>query len=174
MPILLHCCCAPCSTSVIERLNKSYKVILFFFNPNIHPDEEYFIREKEIKKYAKTIGLDYYVGNYDTDLWHRLIQKKAKHNKLRCPICIHIRLLETAKTAKKLGLNKFTSTLTVSPHKDALMINRLGKNVDERTGISYLTANFKKNDGFKRSVELSKKLDMYRQNYCGCKFSKKV
>lgn len=173
--LLLHTCCAPCVTIPMERLESDYEISCFFYNPNIHPKEEYIHRLKELQNLAKQLNFKIVIHQYDADRWLELINglEDEPEGGERCAICFRIRLQETAKYAKKQGFDVFTTTLTISPHKNAILINQLGSELDEQYNIKFLAANFKKKDGYKRSIELSNKYNLYRQNYCGCIFSRR-
>jgi predicted adenine nucleotide alpha hydrolase (AANH) superfamily ATPase len=174
MKLLLHICCAPCSTEVIERLSPSYEVTGFFYNPNIHPRREYELRLSELERFSKEEGFRYIPGEYDIKDWFgktKGLEKEPEGGK-RCKVCYRIRLEETAKAAKERGFDMFTTTLTISPHKNASIINSIGRELKRKYGIKFLSKDFKKKDGFKKSVEHSKKHGLLRQDYCGCVFSK--
>jgi hypothetical protein len=159
--LFLHTCCAPCSSAVLERLAKMYRVVLFFYNPNIMPAEEYEKRLAEQRRLAKIFDVELIEGEYDFKLTSSCCEK-----------CIAQRLFKTAETAKARGFEAFTTTLSVSPHKDTALINKILKEAGELSGVEPICEDFKKKDGFKRSVELSKQYGLYRQNYCGCVFQK--
>ncbi|MEE9525027.1 MAG: epoxyqueuosine reductase QueH [Candidatus Woesearchaeota archaeon] len=167
MKLLLHTCCAPCSTHVIEELRKEYDVTLFFYNPCIEPINEYGRRLEEAEKYAEAMDIPIIVGDYDVIDWHNAVKgyEDDKEGGDRCSICFRFRLKKTAEVAKERGFDLFTTTLTVSPYKNAEVINEIGKEFN-----NFLERDFKK--GYMHSVELSKKYNLYRQNYCGCLFSK--
>ena len=173
--ILLHSCCAPCSAYVIQELIKEYKVTLFYFNPNIFPEEEYQRRFREAQKYLEKIKVDLIEGEYDHQAWlekvkgHEQEPEKGK----RCHICYKYRLEKTALEAQKLSFNTFCSTLSISPHKDAEMINQIGLELAKKYGIEYLESDWKKQEGFKKACDISKSEGFYRQEYCGCEFSRK-
>lgn len=173
--LLLHICCAPCSTSVILRLSPEYDVYGFFYNPNIDIETEYNLRKSEMENLAKIYITPMIYGEYDVEKWRESV--KGLEDELeggrRCEVCFRKRLKKTAQVAMKEGFDLFCTTLTVSPFKNANLINRIGKEIEQETGCIYLESNFKKKDGFKKSVELSKKYNLYRQDYCGCSFSKK-
>ena len=173
--LLLHCCCAPCASYVTEYMCKYFDVSTFFFNPNIYPYEEYQLRLKELFKLWKLSALDFEIleGRFDEALFYSETKnlENEVEGSLRCEKCIRLRLEETAKQAKKLGFDYFTTTLSISPHKNADFINQCGKELSDIYGVKFLYADFKKKEGFKKSLELSKKYNLYRQNYCGCKFS---
>jgi len=173
--ILLHSCCAPCSAHVIQELQKNYKVTLFYFNPNIFPEEEYKKRLAEVKKYLKKIKVDLIEGKYNHQSWLKDIKgyENEPERGKRCQICYQIRLVKTASKAKELGFDVFCSTLSISPHKDAEMINKIGQKLSEEYKIEYLESNWKKQEGFKKACDISREEGFYRQEYCGCEFSMK-
>ncbi|MBW2996611.1 epoxyqueuosine reductase QueH [Candidatus Woesearchaeota archaeon] len=166
--LLLHVCCAPCSTHVIEELKENYDLTLFFYNPNVEPINEYEKRLNEAERYAEAMGIPIIIGDYDIIDWYNAIQghENDEEGGERCSICFRFRLNKTAQIAKEKGFDLFTTTLTVSPYKNAEIINKIGKEFD-----NFLEKDFKK--GYMHSVELSKHYNLYRQNYCGCLFSKK-
>lgn len=170
--LLLHCCCGPCSTSVIERLLGDYQITLFYFNPNIFPNEEIQKRAKEVEKVAKYFGVDCVLDCSSMD-FSPLAKglESQKEGGQRCNICFDLRLSKTAQYAKENNFDAFTTTLTVSPHKNSQQIFEVANNVSKRYEIPFLEMDFKKKDGFKRSIILSKELGLYRQNYCGCRYS---
>ena len=171
--LLLHTCCAPCATSVIERLKERYELEVFFYNPNIHPKSEYSVRLEEIKRLCKYHGLKLTVGGYDIDRWFRMVKvfKGELEGGKRCTVCYAVRMKETAKLAYNRGFDYFTTTLSVSPLKDYERIGRIGVSLSSKYGVKFENTDFKKKDGFKRSVELSKEFGFYRQDYCGCVYS---
>ena len=173
--ILLHSCCAPCSAHVIQELSKEYKVTLFYFNPNIFPEEEYQKRLAEAKNYLKKIEIDLIEGEYNHDLWLEKIKgyENEPERGKRCQICYQMRLAKTASKAKELGFDVFCSTLSISPHKDAEMINKIGQKLSEEYKIEYLESNWKKQECFKKACDISREEGFYRQEYCGCEFSMK-
>ncbi|MHA1299212.1 MAG: epoxyqueuosine reductase QueH [Candidatus Helarchaeota archaeon] len=171
--LLLHVCCGPCSTIAIERLIPKYKVTLFFSNSNIYPEEEYKKRLETAKKVAELYKIDIIEDKYDQKEWFKTVkgyEKEPEHGK-RCNICIKYRLEKTARFAKSNNFKIFATTLTTGPQKNAILINEIGGLTSRKFNIEYFESNFKKKDGFKRSVEISKVHDFYRQNYCGCKYS---
>lgn len=179
--ILLHSCCAPCSTAVIERLKDDYDITIFYYNPNIYPEEEYLKRKAEEVKYINHLqSLGEKVSMLDTDYESEKFYEATKDYEnereggARCAICFKLRLEKTAKVAKANGFDLFGTTLTVSPHKNAELINSIGLAIEKETGEKFLVSNFKKQNGYKRSVELSKENNIYRQNYCGCEFALKI
>lgn len=174
--MLLHSCCGPCSTSVIDRLKDEYDLTIFYYNPNIYPQEEYQKRLAEQQKYVSLIGLDIvvidgtYVDNADFE-GHCAGLENEKEGGARCSVCFAYRLDKTAQYAKQNGYDIFATTLTVSPHKNAKVINDIGLKIAQKYNIEYLVADFKKQDGYLKSIRLSQKYSLYRQNYCGCKYS---
>ena len=172
--LLLHTCCAPCSPHVVELLRSTFEVSAFFYNPNIHPLEEYQVRLEEMKKFLRTISVELIVGDYDADQWFRLVEglEQEQEGGKRCELCYRMRLERTALTAQTKGFQYFATTLTVSPHKNAKIINRIGREIKSNPDVIFYEADFKKRDGFKKSCELSERHGFYRQNYCGCIYSK--
>ena len=175
--ILLHSCCAPCSSSVISFLTKYFDITILYYNPNISPKDEYLKRKKEqirlIKEIDKINKIDIIDCDYDNDLYEKSIKgfEDCPERGQRCTICFKLRIEKTAKLAKELGYDYFCSTLTVSPYKDAKLINDIGIVMSKKYDIKWLYSDFKKADGYKKSIELSKKYNLYRQDYCGCKYS---
>lgn len=181
--ILLHSCCAPCSTAVIERLKADYDITIFYYNPNIYPEEEYLKRKNEEIKYIKHLNetdkdlfIDMLDCDYESEKFYDAVKglENEREGGARCAVCFKLRLEETAKKAKEKGYDLFGTTLTVSPHKNSEIINKIGLSLSEKHKIEFLESNFKKQNGYKRSVELSKENGIYRQNYCGCEFALKV
>ncbi len=175
--ILIHSCCGPCSTSVITRLKDYFDITVLYYNPNIEPYEEYEKRKEEQKKVLSLIKsnnkLDLLDCDYDNDLYHEKV-KGLEHEKEggpRCKVCYHLRLSYTKEKAKNNGFDFFTTTLSVSPFKNANWINEIGLSLEDDK-VRFLPADFKKKDGYKKSIELSNKYNLYRQNYCGCIYSK--
>lgn len=174
--LLLHVCCAPCLTSVWEELKNRYNITLFWFNPNIFPEDEYEKRFTEFLKYAKKIGAKTINGdNYLVNAinFHKMAEryKSDPEGGKRCHICIKYRLLSTAMKASELKFDYFDTTLTLSPLKDSALIKKIGKEIEQKTKVIYLAGDYKKNDGYKRSIKICKDLNIFRQKYCGCKFS---
>ena len=177
--LLLHACCAPCSTACLERVANFFKVTIFYYNPNITDEAEYKKRIEEIKKLISLINPKYKVelieGDYDPNKFFDMakgLELEPERGK-RCYKCYELRLEETAKIASKLGFNNFATTLTLSPHKNANWINEIGEKLNNEYESNYLYSDFKKKEGYKKSIELSKKYDLYRQDYCGCIYSKR-
>ena len=172
--LLLHSCCAPCSSSVVEQLKPYFRITIYYFNPNIHPKKEYSIRMEENRWFARDImGVDFIEGEYNPRIWFEAVKgyENEPEGGKRCPICYRLRLEETARKAKEWGFEYFTTTLSVSPHKRADWINQIGLELEEQYGVRFLVADFKKGGGYQRSLELSRKYNLYRQQYCGCVFS---
>lgn len=171
--LLLHSCCGPCSTHVIEKLKNDYDLTIFYSNSNIFPSEEYQKRFDEQIRYAKIVGIETLEDEYDEDAFLQFIKgnENEKEGGLRCFKCFEYRLRRTARFAKENGFDLFATTLSVSPHKNAAAINEIGLKIAKELNIEFLEGNFKKEDGYKKSIELSKKFQLYRQNYCGCRFS---
>jgi len=172
--LLLHSCCAPCSVYVMELLLENYQVTSYFYNPNIHFYNEYQKREIEMERLTSAKGIPLIKGEYELEEWFlkaKGLEQEPEKGK-RCIQCFILRLEKTAQLAQKLDVAWFSTTLTVSPHKDATQINKIGKELALKYGLKFLSADFKKQDGFKKSVELSKQWGFYRQNYCGCIYSK--
>ncbi len=173
--ILLHSCCAPCLTHPLNELKKQgLETTLFFYNPNIHPKEEYEMRLAEAKKFCSG-KCEIVTGDYDDKNWFELT--KGHENDLergeRCRICYEMRLAKTAEFALKRGFQSFATTLSISPHKNADWLNEIGKILEKKIGVKYLETDWKKKDGFKKSLEICQEEKLHRQNYCGCIYSKR-
>ncbi|MBU5315725.1 epoxyqueuosine reductase QueH [Clostridium bornimense] len=173
--LLLHSCCAPCSSYVIEFLSQYFQIEVFFFNPNIYPENEYIKRLEEQIRLIKEMGFNYKVveNKYESNLFYDSIRgyEKMGEGSKRCEKCFMLRLDKTAQYAKLNKFDYFTTTLTISPLKNAELINSIGEELENKYNVKFLNSDFKKNNGYKTSVELSKKYNLYRQNYCGCVFS---
>ena len=181
--ILLHSCCAPCSTAVIERLKDEFDITILYYNPNIYPEEEYIKRKNEEIKYINIlhenhpeISISMLDIDYDSESYYKAVKgfENEREGGARCAICFKLRLEKTAEIAKKLSYDIFGTTLTVSPHKNAELINSIGLGIEKELEIPFLVSNFKKKDGYKQSVELAKENNLYRQNYCGCEFALRI
>lgn len=174
--LVLHSCCAPCSSYVLQFLSEFFDIEVFFFNPNIHPEEEYLKRLEEQRRLVEEMGLHYKVigPEHQSHLFYDAVKgtEKLGEGSERCLNCFELRLDRTAQYAKDRGFDYFTTTLTISPLKNAEAINKIGEMVSEKYGIAFLNSDFKKNNGYKCSTDLSKTYHLYRQNYCGCVFSK--
>jgi uracil-DNA glycosylase family 4 len=168
--ILLHICCAPDATSVFERLNARFRVTGFFYNPQIEPKAEYDKRLAETMKVARALGFELIAGEYDLDRWIQAVRglETEPEKGKRCEVCYAFRLEETARLARQKGFEYFTTTLSVSPHKSFEWLKGMGEALSRKYGVRFLAEDFKKQDGFKRSLELSEELNLYRQDYCGC------
>ncbi len=173
--LLLHACCAPCSSHTLLFLHEHFDITLYFCNPNISPESEFEFRLSELKRLVKELGLDINVIEepYDSAPFFALAKglEDQPERGERCRKCIEYRLRMAAAKAKELGSDYFTTTLTISPHKDCTFINECGGWIAEECGIPYLYSDFKKHDGYKHSIQLSKEYNLYRQNYCGCVYS---
>lgn len=176
--LLLHSCCAPCSSYCLEYLSKYFRITLFYYNPNISPKEEY---EKRVAEQKRLIGelntvypITFLEGKYEPEKYFFLVKglEEEPERGARCKVCFQMRLLEAAKAAREIGADYFTTTLSISPLKSAELLNLIGEEIGTAEGIAYLPSDFKKKNGYKRSVELSEKYGLYRQDFCGCVFSK--
>ncbi len=176
--LLLHSCCAPCSSYVLEYLSRYFELTVFYYNPNISPAEEYDKRADELERLVSELAFEHPVhvirGRYEPERYYAVAKglENEKEGGARCTRCFELRLDEAAKTAKKLGIPLFTTTLTISPLKDAERLNAIGEAAAARHGISFLPSDFKKKNGYLRSITLSKEHHLYRQNFCGCIYSK--
>lgn len=171
--ILVHACCASCSSYVLEHLAERYEVTAFFFNPNIHPDDEYALRLAEMRSVCEGLGLRLVEGECPKELWWNEVLpfKNLPEKSERCWTCYRFRLEETARKAAETGIPLFTTTLSVSPHKSYERIVAIGKEAAEKHGVEFLAEDFKKKDGFKISVARSRERNIIRQDYCGCLMS---
>jgi len=175
--LLLHACCAPCSSYVLEYLSDIFDITLFFFNPNISPKEEYVFRENELKRLVEEMGLAEKVRFISTDYDPQAFFDVARgleslpEGGERCKRCYALRLEAAAKEAHERGFDYFTTTLSISPYKNAQWLCEIGGELADRYGVAYLYSDFKKRGGYKRSCELSAKYGLYRQDYCGCVYS---
>ena len=185
--LLLHSCCGPCSTAVIERLIPDYDITIFFYNPNIDDREEYEKRKetqiqflnaynKNIESDSEKLQVKFLEGDYIPEDFYRASEglENEPENGARCTCCFQLRLSETAKVAGERGFEVFGTTLTVSPHKNYPLISLLGNRIGEETGLTFLDLDFKKKAGYQRSVALSKEYELYRQHFCGCSFARKI
>lgn len=175
--LLLHSCCAPCSSYVLEYLSQYFCITVFYYNPNIFPESEYTKRILEqqtlISRMRVKHPVSFIAGPYDKDRFYQMAAglEDAKEGGARCMKCYELRLREAAEVAKAGGFDYFTTTLTISPLKNAVRLNEIGLRLAKEYGVSYLVSDFKKKNGYKRSIELSKEYGLYRQDYCGCEFS---
>ncbi len=176
--LLLHTCCAPCSSAVISRLSDSFHITVFYYNPNIEPEEEYIKRKEEQKRFLKEYPSKYPISFLDCDYEHEEFESIAcgleeeKEGGKRCAKCYRLRLEKTALIAKEKNFDYFGTSLTVSPYKNAILLNKIGEELEKKYHVKYLYSDFKKQDGYQKSIELSNKYNLYRQDYCGCHYSK--
>lgn len=172
--LLLQCCCGPCSTYVLEYLSEYFDLTVLFYNPNIQPREEYEKRRRalgQVLEHYPDIGLLF--CDYDGEIFDKAASglEAEPEGGARCTECFKLRLGETARLAKVGGFDYFCSTLSVSPHKDAQRLNEIGLSLERELGVRWLPSDFKKKEGYKRSIELSREYGLYRQEYCGCLYS---
>ena len=177
--VLLHACCAPCSSYCLEYLSQYFAVTVFYYNPNISPAEEYERRTRELQRLVSEMSfahpVDVLVGAYEPDRYYEAVRglEDEPEGGARCTECFRLRLNEAVRTAEELGFDYVTTTLTISPLKDAPRLNMIGEAACEGHQVRWLPSDFKKKNGYLRSIELSREYDLYRQDYCGCVFSKK-
>ena len=175
--LLLHSCCAPCSSYVLEYLSQYFEITVLYYNPNIYPDEEYWKRVKEqqefIRKFPAEHPISFLEGAFEKERFYDTVRgvEQIPEGGERCFRCYRLRLTEAARLAQKLQMDYFTTTLSISPLKNAQKLNEIGGQLAEEYGVDYLYSDFKKKGGYQRSVELSRQYEMYRQDYCGCVFS---
>lgn len=176
--LLLHACCAPCASYVIEYLSDYFNITLFYYNPNISPKSEYEFRLSELNRFIsehpKAKGITVLPCEYNPEEFYFIAKglEDLKEGQERCKLCYELRLRKTAEAAKKGGFDFFTTTLTISPYKNAAWLNEIGENLMKEFSANYLFSDFKKKNGYKRSIELSKEYNLYRQDFCGCAYSK--
>ena len=175
--LLLHSCCGPCSTTVLTLLVSHFDITVLYYNPNIEPKEEYYKRKEEQIRFIKEFNNEH-IKFMDCDYNNQNFRSRVvgleqeREGGARCAVCFKLRLEKTAEIAKALDFDYFGTTLTVSPHKNSEVINKIGALLETEYGVKYLYSDFKKNDGYKKSIELSKKYNLYRQDYCGCEFGR--
>ena len=171
--VLLHICCAPDASYAVPEMQECYRITGFFFNPNIQPGEEYDRRLQATRQLQDFLPFALEVAGGGENEWSKAVRglEKEPEKGRRCEVCIRMRLRRTAEEAKRQVIPAFSTVLTVSPKKDAGMVNRIGREEGERAGVFFIEADMKKRDGFRKSVEISKKLGIYRQDYCGCRHS---
>jgi len=176
--LLLHSCCAPCSSYCIEYLSQFFAITVFYYNPNIYPDEEYLQRVEEqqrfIREFPTKHPVSFIEGDFEKERFYSEVARGLEHEPergARCAKCFELRLGETAKRAALEGMDFFATTLTISPMKDVVLLNDIGEQMGRRFGVNYLPTEFRKKNGYLRSTEISKSYGMYRQDYCGCVFS---
>ncbi len=176
--LLLHSCCAPCSSYVLEYLSQFFQITVLFYNPNIDPPEEYGMRVKEERRLIQEMEfvhpVDMREGRYEPEAFYQTVKglEKEPEGGARCEKCFEMRLYEAARAAKEGGYDFFTTTLTISPLKSAPKLNEIGERMGSMLGVTFLPSDFKKRNGYKRSIELSQEYGLYRQNYCGCVYSR--
>ncbi len=173
--LLLHCCCAPCSSACIERLKERFDLTVYFYNPNMDSEKEFLLRASEQKRLCENLNIPCVIEDYLAEEFYNgvLGLEQEPEGGARCEKCFRLRLGKTAEFAKLNGYEFFATTLTVSPLKNATVLNREGERAGKEWGVKYLPSDFKKKGGYQRSIELCREYQLYRQNYCGCKFSKK-
>jgi predicted adenine nucleotide alpha hydrolase (AANH) superfamily ATPase len=177
--LLLHSCCAPCSSYVLKYLSEYFRITLLYFNPNISPESEYVKRVEEQKRLINSMPLknavEFVEGRYEPKEFYGAVKgfEEEPEGGKRCHICYEMRLREAAEYAAKGGYDYFTTTLSISPLKKSDVLNEIGERVGAECGVRHLPSDFKKKEGYKQSIELSKEYDLYRQNFCGCIFSKR-
>ncbi|MBR5952691.1 MAG: epoxyqueuosine reductase QueH [Pseudobutyrivibrio sp.] len=175
--LLLHSCCGPCSSYCIEYLSQYFSITVFYYNPNIYPAEEYYHRVKEQQRFISQFPTKHKVyfieGDFDTDKFYEIAKglENEPEKGARCHKCYDLRLRRTAEVALEKGFDFFTTTLTISPMKDSQILNEIGLAIADELGVKWLPSDFKKREGYKRSTELSREYNMYRQDYCGCVYS---
>ncbi len=176
--LFLHSCCAPCSTYVLEYLSAFFRITVFYYNPNIYPEEEYHKRVEEQRRFIAELPaqhpISFLEGSFEPARFYAMAKGKEHlpEGGERCFGCYELRLREAAEHARRLGFDWFTTTLSISPLKNARKLNEIGLRLEQEYGVRYLVSDFKKRDGYRRSTELSRAYGMYRQDYCGCVFSK--
>ncbi len=176
--LLLHCCCAPCSSATLERLQDLFEVDIYYYNPNIEPFAEFEKRAGEERRFVREFrpdgGVDVIVADYDHEAFEAIARGREDlpERGERCYLCYELRLRRTAGYAKEHGYDCFTTSLSVSPYKSSRWINEIGLKLEQETGVAFVWSDFKKRDGYRRSIELSKQFGLYRQDYCGCVYSK--
>mgnify|MGYP002619162274 CR=1 FL=1 len=179
--LLLHACCAPCSSATLERLADHFDVTILYYNPNIAPPEEYHRREAELERFVRDAG---YAARgitvvelpYDPQEFYTAVKglENEPERGSRCTVCYRLRMRRAAQYAAEHGFDWFTTTLSISPHKDAARINQIGQELEAEFGVKHLPSDFKKHNGYLRSLQLSEEYGLYRQDYCGCEFSAKA
>ncbi len=179
--LLLHSCCAPCSSYVLEYLSKYFAITVFYYNPNIYPEEEFVFRREEQKRFIEEFmdnnpevnRIRFIEGEFEADKFYEAARglEKEPERGARCEKCFELRLGEAARVAVEGDFDYFTTTLSISPHKDAALLNTIGARIGKEVGVKYLYSDFKKRNGFLRSTQISEEYNMYRQDYCGCVFS---
>ena len=176
--LLLHACCAPCSSATLERLSAHFDLTILYYNPNIYPPEEYHRREAELERFVEQAGYHYPVVElpYDPQEFYSAVAglENEPERGGRCTVCYRLRMRRAAQYAAEHDFDWFTTTLSISPHKDAKRINAIGQELEAEFGVKHLPSDFKKHNGYLRSLQLSEQYGLYRQDYCGCEFSAKA
>ncbi|MBE5753957.1 MAG: epoxyqueuosine reductase QueH [Clostridiales bacterium] len=174
--LLLHSCCAPCFSACLERIKDYFDITVFYYNPNLDSAEEFTLRAKEQERLCAELKVNCVVVDYNNDEFLSAAKglESEREGGARCTECFNLRLSKTALFAKENGFDYFATTLTVSPLKNAKLLNEIGEKLSEKYGVKYLPTDFKKRGGYQRSIELSREYNLYRQNYCGCAFSKNL
>lgn len=175
--LLLHSCCAPCSSSVLERIGQEFHITVYYYNPNIDTPLEFMRRREEFEKLQNAdlkFGFDIVEEEYKPEEYDEAVNglEDLGEGSQRCYECYKLRMIKTAQYAREHGFDIFGTTLSVSPYKKSPWISEIGRELEEKYDVEYLDENFKKNDGYKRSIEISKELGIYRQDYCGCRYSR--
>ena len=176
--LLLHCCCAPCSSATLERLQQRFEIDIYYYNPNIEPFEEFEKRAGEERRFVRAFrpdgGVGVIVAEYDHEAFEKIAlgREHLPERSERCYLCYELRLRKTAQYAKAHGYDCFTTSLSISPYKSSRWINEIGMKLEQELGIPFVWSDFKKQDGYRRSIELSKQYDLYRQDWCGCVYSR--
>ena len=176
--LLLHCCCAPCSSATLERLQEAYDVDIYYYNPNIEPEAEFRKRAGEEERFVREFrpdgGVQVIVAEYDHEAFAEIARGRESmpERSERCYLCYELRMRRTAEYAREQGYDLFTTSLSISPYKSSRWINEIGERLAEETGVGFLHSDFKKQNGYGRSIELSREYGLYRQNWCGCVYSR--
>ena len=172
--LLLHACCAPCFSYVYELLKNDHLIVPYYFNPNISPGDEYSKRLDELESFTRKKGLSLIIGQYDTESWKESVRdyRFRGEGSERCRECFRLRLDSTFRTAVEAGAAMAGTVMSISPHKDSAVLNSIGSELRDKYGMEYLESDFKRNGGFEKSVVLSRRYGFYRQNYCGCLYSR--
>jgi len=177
--LLLHCCCAPCSSATLERLQDEYEIDIYYYNPNIEPEEEFRKRAGEEERFVREFrpdgGVGVLVAEYDHGAFEAIARGREEMPERgeRCYLCYELRMRRTAEYAKAHGYDCFTTSLSISPYKSSRWINEIGEKLEKELGIGFLHSDFKKQNGYARSIELSREYNLYRQDWCGCVYSKR-
>ncbi len=172
--LLFHVCCAPCSGFLSTKLGKDFNLTVYYDNSNIFPQEEFNRRAQEAKKFFESQKINFILAKWEHDKWLDLVRglENEPERGKRCAVCYRYRLKNAVEYAKDNSFDVFATTLSVSPHKDSQLLSEIGRSLSQEYGVEFLDEDFKKNDGFKLAMEFAKQLGFYRQNYCGCEFSK--